>query len=379
MTRTSKNELVEPYKEPERVLHSIRKLFNTRSLDYSSLPEFDLFFDHESHVEEEITKTMGEPTMEEYMKKTRDDYGLEIARLKFDEKARFEMKGQFLKELRDNTFSGSDNADANEHIERVLEIADLFIVPDVTQDQLMLRIFPISLTGAASIVPMMNAANAKKAIQEMADHSQKWHNKTSTRCRSSDTSDGLAAIQAQLNNLSTDIKKVNEKVYAAQVGSYYTQFGVPFPQRGRYRAVALGFYQRDHGNPSYQKRRQTMEETLRKFMVESAKRHEEHSTLIKEIRASTDVAIRNQRALIKALEIQIGQMSKVLQERGSGSLPVSTKTNLRDHVKSITTIKDIETSSIRRIRPNRYAISNQQKENKMSLTEISRANIPFSG
>ncbi|GKD25467.1 hypothetical protein Tco_1231681 [Tanacetum coccineum] len=45
-------------------------------------------------------------------------------------------------------------------------------------------------------------------------------------------------------------------------------------------------------------------------MGESAKRHEENSNLIKEIRASTDAAIRNQGASIKTLEIQIGQMSK---------------------------------------------------------------------
>ncbi|GJS41034.1 hypothetical protein Tco_0566077 [Tanacetum coccineum] len=67
-----------------------------------------------------------------------------------------------------------------------------------------------------------------------------------------ETSDGLAAIQAQLNNLGREIKKVNENVYAAQVGceqckgpyyiedcplkeegktleeAYYTQFGRPF-------------------------------------------------------------------------------------------------------------------------------------------------------
>ncbi|GKF39613.1 hypothetical protein Tco_0119674, partial [Tanacetum coccineum] len=61
----------------------------------------------------------------------------------------FELKGQFLKELRENTFSGSDNEDANEHIEKVLEIVNLFHVPNITEDQLMLRDFPISLTGAA--------------------------------------------------------------------------------------------------------------------------------------------------------------------------------------------------------------------------------------
>ncbi|GJY65927.1 homeodomain-like protein [Tanacetum coccineum] len=53
-----------------------------------------------------------------------------------------------------------------------------------------------------------------------------------------------------------------------------------------------------------------MEETLRKFMVKFAKRHDENSNLIKEIQASTDAAIRYQVGSIKASEIQIGQISK---------------------------------------------------------------------
>ncbi|GKF46698.1 hypothetical protein Tco_0136500 [Tanacetum coccineum] len=90
-----------------------------------------------------------------------------------------------------------------------------------------------------------------------------------------------------------------------------------------------------------------MEDTRSKFMSESAKRHEENSNLIKEIRALTDAAIRNQGASIKTLEIQIGQMSKVLQERRFGSLPSSTKTNLRDQVKSISTTIEADSNSIR--------------------------------
>ncbi|GKE42689.1 retrotransposon protein [Tanacetum coccineum] len=97
------------------------------------------------------------------------------------------------------------------------------------------------------------------------------------------------------------------------------------------------FYQRNNGNSSHPARRDTMEESLSKFMKESAKRHEENSNIIKEIRASTDAAIRNQGASIKTLELQIGQMSKVLQERGFGSLSSSTETNLRDQVKLIST------------------------------------------
>ncbi|GJW34245.1 hypothetical protein Tco_0054277 [Tanacetum coccineum] len=74
-------------------------------------------------------------------------------------------------------------------------------------------------------------------------------------------------------------------------------------------------------------------------MAESAKRHEENSNIIKENRASTDETIRNQGNSIKTLEIQIGQISKVLQERWFKSPPSSMKTNTRDHVKSISTAK----------------------------------------
>ncbi|GJZ90367.1 putative reverse transcriptase domain-containing protein, partial [Tanacetum coccineum] len=89
-----------------------------------------------------------------------------------------------------------------------------------------------------------------------------------------------------------------------------------------------------------------MKESLSKFMAESTKRHDENSNLIKEMRASTDAAIRNQRASIKALDIQIGQTIMVLQERGSGSLPNSIEMNQRDHVKSILTIVKVDTSLI---------------------------------
>nr|GEZ69473.1 hypothetical protein GOBAR_AA25319 [Tanacetum cinerariifolium] len=131
--------------------------------------------------------------------------------------------------------------------------------------------------------------------------------------------------------------------------AYYTQFGVPFPNVRRYKAASPGFYQRDNGNLLYQERRQMMEESLSKFMAESTKRHEENSYLIKEIRASMDAIIKNQRASIKALEIQIGKLSKVLEEKGFGSLPSSTKINLIEHVKSISTANEADIPSIRRV------------------------------
>ncbi|GJS58778.1 hypothetical protein Tco_0653562 [Tanacetum coccineum] len=302
MTRSSTNELFTPYKEPEREFRSSRKHFKSLSLDELRSPDFNLLSDQE-YSEEEEAETMAK-TMEQYMSKTRTDYGSGVARHKIDNKDQFELKGQFLKEL------------------QIKEVILFYNGLDVPTRQIL---------DSRGVVPTKTAADAKTAIQEMAEYSQKWRNGTS-RGRSIETSDGLAAIQAQLNNLGREIKKVNEKVYAAQVGceqckgphytqdfplkeegkpleeAYYTQFGGPF-QGGGYRATTP---------------------------CESEKRREENSNLIKEIRATTDAAIRNQGASIKTLEIQIGQMSKIIitvkKKKKRGSMDQNSQKLMELHI-----------------------------------------------
>ncbi|GJR70167.1 hypothetical protein Tco_0016232 [Tanacetum coccineum] len=194
-----------------------------------------------------------EETMEQYMSKTRADYGLGVTRPKIEDKDNFELKGQFLKKLRTNTFSGSDHEDANKHIEKVIEIFDLFHIPNITIDQIL---------DSRGAIPSKTVADAKVAIQEMAEYYKKWHNGTSRTPYTKDCP------------LKEEGKTLEE--------AYYMQFGGPF-QGGGHRAAAPIFYQTNNVNPLYQERRQSMEDTLSKFMSESAKRHEENSNLIKEI------------------------------------------------------------------------------------------------
>ncbi|GJW28694.1 hypothetical protein Tco_0045569 [Tanacetum coccineum] len=176
MIRSSTNKLFTPYKEPEQEFQSSRRHFKSLSLDELRSPDFNLFSDQE-YSEEEEAEAMAE-TMEQYMSKTRTNYGSGVTRPKIEQKDSFELKGQFLEELQKITF-------------RILD--------------------------SRGVIPTKTVADAKKAIQEMAEYSQKWHNGISRR-RSTETSDGQAAIQVQLNNIGREIKKVNEKVYAAQVG-----------------------------------------------------------------------------------------------------------------------------------------------------------------
>ncbi|GJY83255.1 hypothetical protein Tco_0496631 [Tanacetum coccineum] len=123
-------------------------------------------------------------TMERYMRKTRADYGSGVARPKIEDKDNFELKGKFLKELRTNTFNSSYHEDANEHIEK--EVILLYNGMGIPTRQIL---------DSIGAIPSKTVADAKVAIKEMAEYSQKWHNGTSMS-RSTENFDGLAAIQA---------------------------------------------------------------------------------------------------------------------------------------------------------------------------------------
>ncbi|GJW23192.1 putative reverse transcriptase domain-containing protein [Tanacetum coccineum] len=68
-------------------------------------------------------------------------------------------------------------------------------------------------------------------------------------------------------------------------------------------------------------------------------------------------------------------MSKVLQERGFGSLPRSTEANPRNQVKSISTTIEADSCPIRRIGSSQYAVST--RENRTLMYETRQMTIPF--
>ncbi|GJW40308.1 ribonuclease H-like domain-containing protein [Tanacetum coccineum] len=184
MTQSSIKELLLPFENPERVLCSRRKLFNNPSLVESNSPEFDQLSEIEVHIEEEVSEIMAE--IMEY---------------------------------------GSEYKDAKEHIEKVLEIVDLFhISKEVILFYNGLDVLTRQILDSKGAILSKTASDAKIAIQEMAEYSQKWHNGTSSRTRSTKTFDGLAAIQAQLNNLGREMLgskgfKMILKVYVVQNGN----------------------------------------------------------------------------------------------------------------------------------------------------------------
>nr|GEW16152.1 hypothetical protein [Tanacetum cinerariifolium] len=147
--------------------------------------------------------------MEQYLALSRENQAPGMVKPEIRGNVNFEIKSQFMRELREETFSGTKNEDAHDHVERVLNIVSLFNIPGVSQDAILLRVFSFTLTGTV-----------KRSLS------------------SSSNTDGLAAI----------VKETK-----------YGEFGRPVPFNGnneaKYHVGPPGYYTRtDNQTPSREKR-----------------------------------------------------------------------------------------------------------------------------
>ncbi|GJS56386.1 hypothetical protein Tco_0629748 [Tanacetum coccineum] len=88
-------------------------------------------------------------TMEQYLALSRENQEPVVVKPEIGGNVNFEIKSQFMRELREDTFFGNKNKEAHDHIDRVLNIVSLFNIPGVSQDVVLLRVFPFTLTGSA--------------------------------------------------------------------------------------------------------------------------------------------------------------------------------------------------------------------------------------
>ncbi|GJS44270.1 protein kinase-like domain, concanavalin A-like lectin/glucanase domain protein [Tanacetum coccineum] len=155
--------------------------------------------------------------MEQYLALTLVNQASGVVKPEIGGNVNFEIKTQFMWELREHTFSGNKNNDAHEHVERVLDIVSLFNIPGVSHDAVMLHVFPITLTGAAK----RWVDRLSPGTVDSWDHLKKAF--IQRYCPPSKTAKQLAeiriaAIVNKLENLDRDMKKLKENVHAIQVG-----------------------------------------------------------------------------------------------------------------------------------------------------------------
>ncbi|GJY68331.1 reverse transcriptase domain-containing protein [Tanacetum coccineum] len=210
-------------------------------------------------------------TMEQYLALSQENQAPGVGKPKIRGNVNFKIKSQFMRELREDTFSGNKDEDAYDHIDR-------------------------------GPIPGMRPVEALTAIQTMADHSQKWHDDTTSRnIRSSSSKDGLDC-------------PINEEV--KQVDG---EFGRTSPfngnNRGKFRVGPPGYYTKIDNHPPYGKKRQSLEELLVKHHEKSARRSTKMEVWIKKLQKNAGINTRNQSASLKNLETQIEQLTKELRSR----------------------------------------------------------------
>nr|GFC17501.1 hypothetical protein [Tanacetum cinerariifolium] len=62
-------------------------------------------------------------TMEQYLALSRENQAPGVVKPKIKGNVNFEIKSQFMRELKEETFSGNKNEDTHDHVDRVLNIA----------------------------------------------------------------------------------------------------------------------------------------------------------------------------------------------------------------------------------------------------------------
>ncbi|GKE46838.1 hypothetical protein Tco_1478096, partial [Tanacetum coccineum] len=120
MTGNSNTKIFTPFANPER---QFRAKKDTMPISVHNIYSF-----YESEPSDAESEEMGEVdietlTMEQYYKLSTCDTRRGVRKPEIERNVDFEIKGHFLRELRDNTFPGNKNEDAHKHVGRILEIA----------------------------------------------------------------------------------------------------------------------------------------------------------------------------------------------------------------------------------------------------------------
>ncbi|GJW81301.1 hypothetical protein Tco_0145276 [Tanacetum coccineum] len=235
-------------------------------------------------------------TMEQYLALSQKNQAPGVVKPKIGGNVNFEIKSQFMRELREDTFSENKNEDAHDHIDRVFSIIDLFSIPEVSKETVMLRVFLFTLTGSAKRLMDRLALGTintwgllKKAFIQRLD--AKFVKDLDKDCP-----------------LNEEVKQVKEV--------RYREFGRTTPfngnNGGKFHVGPPGYYTKTDNYPPYGERRQSLEELLVKNQEESARKSYEMEVWIKKLQENAEINTRNQNASLKKLETQLEQLIEKL-------------------------------------------------------------------
>ncbi|GJS13003.1 putative reverse transcriptase domain-containing protein [Tanacetum coccineum] len=126
-------------------------------------------------------------TMEQYLAWSRENQTLGVVKPEIRGNVNFEIKSQFMRELREETFSGNKNVDTHYHVERFLNIVDRLTLGVVNTWDLLKKAFiqrycPPSKTAKR----LEDIHNFKQEIDESLYQAWEWFNDLLYKCPTHD-------------------------------------------------------------------------------------------------------------------------------------------------------------------------------------------------
>ncbi|XP_050259914.1 uncharacterized protein LOC126704981 [Quercus robur] len=216
-----------------------------------------------------------------------------------------------------------------------------------------------SMVDAAAGGALMSKTHeaAYELLEELVSNNYQW---PTERAMSRKTAgvlelDSITSLAAQMATLSQQLGKMNVNVIQTNVfcdhcagnhSSVDCQVGNPFAQLSYGQANYVSNFQRQNNpysntyNPGWRNHpnfswsnNQGLAKPPQQFPQQEKK--PTLKEMFMQYIQKTDVAIQNNSASIRNLEVQIGQLSSMLTKRTAGTLPSNTITNLKEHAKAI--------------------------------------------
>ncbi|GJW35515.1 hypothetical protein Tco_0058435 [Tanacetum coccineum] len=245
-------------------------------------------------------------TIEQYLALTRWNQAPGVVKPKNRGNVNFKIKIQFMRELREDTFSGNKNVDAHEHVERVLDIEPSN--PGISLKKLLSKGIVYHLRPLSS---MKNSVTSSR--KEMKHYTKPGKGTvtyftnaqltTSIAIRrnidSSSNTKGIAAIVSELDSLGQDMKKLKENVHAIRVGCQ-TYRGAHLDKE-----CPLNEEVKSIEEPSSGKRKPSLTKIINKYIKDEAKRHAEQDEWFRKFYQITKTNQENHDKIIQGLEMKV--------------------------------------------------------------------------
>nr|XP_023870464.1 uncharacterized protein LOC111983048 [Quercus suber] len=216
-----------------------------------------------------------------------------------------------------------------------------------------------SMVDAAAGGALMSKTHeaAYELLEELASNNYQWPIERAIPRKATGVLelDSITSLAAQMATLSQQLSKMNVNAIQTNVvhdhcagnhSSADCQVGNPFAQSSYEQANYVSNFQHQNNpylnmyNPGWRnhpifswRNHQRQAKPPQQFPQQEKKPTLED--MFMQYMQKIDVAIQNNSASIRNLEVQIGQLSSMLTERTTGTLPSNTITNPKEHVKAI--------------------------------------------